>query len=255
MRQVARKGLITVMAAGGVLAVSGGYAHADSGARGGASGSPGVLSGNTIQAPVDVPVNACGNSVNVGGLLNPASGNDCENGSGGNGSGGDSGSRSGRASGGSQDSPGVGSGNTVQAPVDVPVNLCGNSVSVGGLGNSTTGNDCGGAEKTQPPAGQDQSDGRPASPAPSDGSGGSGSKSHTPDAGPMAPGGVEDRAKGQQRNEARPHQQIVTPPLDDQQLARTGVSALGVLAPSSAALLGAGVVIYRRAQAANSPRG
>lgn len=47
--------------------------------RGGSSGSPGVLSGNTIQLPVDIPVNACGNTVNVVGLLNPASGNDCAN--------------------------------------------------------------------------------------------------------------------------------------------------------------------------------
>ena len=52
----------------------GGYAHADSGAQGCATNSPGVLSGNTVQAPVDVPVNVCGNTVNVVGLLNPAIG-------------------------------------------------------------------------------------------------------------------------------------------------------------------------------------
>ncbi|SCE13150.1 Small secreted domain, partial [Streptomyces sp. Termitarium-T10T-6] len=81
MRQVTRKGLITMAAAGGVLALSGGYAHADSGAASTASGSPGVLSGNSVQVPIDIPVNVCGNSVSVGGLLNPASGNDCGNGS------------------------------------------------------------------------------------------------------------------------------------------------------------------------------
>ncbi len=42
-------------------------------------GSPGVLSGNVIQVPVDVPVNACGNTVDVIGLLNPAFGNGCVN--------------------------------------------------------------------------------------------------------------------------------------------------------------------------------
>ncbi|MGY0025074.1 chaplin [Streptomyces sp. cg35] len=42
--------------------------------------SPGVLSGNVVQIPVDVPVNACGNSLNVIGLLNPAFGNACVNG-------------------------------------------------------------------------------------------------------------------------------------------------------------------------------
>ncbi|MFD7426593.1 chaplin [Streptomyces sp. NPDC059814] len=83
MRQVTRKGLITMAAAGGVLALSGGYAHADAGASGGASNSPGVLSGNSVQIPVEVPVNVCGNSVSVVGLLNPAMGNTCKNGSGG----------------------------------------------------------------------------------------------------------------------------------------------------------------------------
>ncbi|MFY1676949.1 MULTISPECIES: chaplin ChpD [unclassified Streptomyces] len=55
-------------------------AFADAGAEGSAVGSPGVLSGNVIQIPVHVPVNACGNSVNVIGLLNPAFGNTCVNG-------------------------------------------------------------------------------------------------------------------------------------------------------------------------------
>jgi hypothetical protein len=41
----------------------------------GASQSPGAISGNVIQAPLDVPVNAVGNSVNVIGLVNPAFGN------------------------------------------------------------------------------------------------------------------------------------------------------------------------------------
>ncbi|MFE3584075.1 chaplin [Streptomyces vinaceus] len=39
--------------------------------------SPGVLSGNLIQIPVHIPINACGNSVSVIGLLNPAFGNTC----------------------------------------------------------------------------------------------------------------------------------------------------------------------------------
>ena len=80
MRQVTRKGLMTVAAATGVLAVTGGYAHADSGANGAATGSPGVLSGNTVQVPVHIPVNVCGNTISVIGLLNPAFGNTCING-------------------------------------------------------------------------------------------------------------------------------------------------------------------------------
>nr|WP_281403019.1 chaplin [Streptomyces luteogriseus] len=54
-------------------------AIADSGAQGAAVGSPGVLSGNVIQVPIHIPVNLCGNTVNVIGLLNPAFGNECEN--------------------------------------------------------------------------------------------------------------------------------------------------------------------------------
>ncbi|MER5767652.1 chaplin [Streptomyces sp. NPDC001985] len=54
-------------------------AMADAGANGAAVGSPGVLSGNVVQVPVHVPVNLCGNSINVIGLLNPAFGNTCIN--------------------------------------------------------------------------------------------------------------------------------------------------------------------------------
>ncbi|MFF2331219.1 MULTISPECIES: chaplin [unclassified Streptomyces] len=48
-------------------------------AVGTATGSPGLLSGNVVQAPISIPVNACGNTVNVIGVLNPATGNACVN--------------------------------------------------------------------------------------------------------------------------------------------------------------------------------
>ncbi|MEU1282516.1 chaplin [Streptomyces sp. NPDC005805] len=54
-------------------------AMADADAKGAAIGSPGVLSGNVIQVPIHIPVNVCGNSVSVIGLLNPAIGNTCIN--------------------------------------------------------------------------------------------------------------------------------------------------------------------------------
>ncbi|MGI5337017.1 chaplin [Streptomyces sp. CA-181903] len=157
MRQVAKKGLLTVAAAGSVLAVTGGYAYADSGAQGAAAHSPGVASGNTVQVPVHVPVNVCGNTVNVVGALNPASGNTCVNGGhGGHGQGHGHGGGHGQghghdgghhgggsgAEGAAVGSPGVASGNVVQAPVDVPVNACGNSVDVVGVANPTFGNAC-----------------------------------------------------------------------------------------------------------------
>ncbi|MGW5096704.1 chaplin [Streptomyces nodosus] len=145
MRQATRKGLMTVAAATGVLAVTGGYAHADSSAQGAAGGSPGVLSGNSVQVPVHIPVNVCGNTVNVIGLLNPAAGNACGNTGGDHTGGGSHTGRGAHAGGRTGGSPGVGSGNHVQVPVDVPVNLCGNTVDVIGLGDGATGNDCSGA--------------------------------------------------------------------------------------------------------------
>ena len=54
-------------------------AIADSGAGAVAEHSPGVLSGNVVQVPVDVPVNVSGNSINVIGVLNPAFGNTAVN--------------------------------------------------------------------------------------------------------------------------------------------------------------------------------
>jgi hypothetical protein len=54
-------------------------AVADSTANGAAIGSPGVLSGNVVQVPINIPVNICGNSVNILALLNPTAGNVCVN--------------------------------------------------------------------------------------------------------------------------------------------------------------------------------
>ncbi|MFP3989195.1 chaplin [Streptomyces sp. E11-3] len=65
--------------AAAALAGSAGVAVADAGAQGSAAHSPGVLSGNVVQVPVHIPVNVCGNTVNVIGLLNPAFGNTCVN--------------------------------------------------------------------------------------------------------------------------------------------------------------------------------
>ncbi|MDT0488264.1 MULTISPECIES: chaplin ChpE [Streptomyces] len=72
-----KKAAAVTMVAGGLVAAGAGMASATNGshADGKAVGSPGVVSGNLIQAPVHVPVNVVGNSVNVIGALNPAFGN------------------------------------------------------------------------------------------------------------------------------------------------------------------------------------
>ncbi|MEU3561435.1 chaplin [Kitasatospora sp. NPDC058063] len=66
-------------ATGGLVLAAAGVASAHAGAEGVAAGSPGVLSGNQIQVPVHVPVNLCGNTISVIGVLNPAFGNHCAN--------------------------------------------------------------------------------------------------------------------------------------------------------------------------------
>ncbi|MET7360234.1 chaplin [Streptomyces sp. NPDC005562] len=74
-----KKIVAAVAATGGLVLAGAGIAAADAGAQGAAVKSPGVISGNVVQVPVHVPVNACGNTVSVIGLLNPAFGNACVN--------------------------------------------------------------------------------------------------------------------------------------------------------------------------------
>ncbi len=150
MRRVTRNGVIAVAAASGAMAVAM-PAYADAGADGAAVGSPGVVAGNTLQLPVHVPVNVCGNTVNVVGLLNPAAGNTCVNeDAGGKGASADSSSTGATAGSDTQGSPGVLSGNGVQLPVDLPVNVSGNSVNVAGVGNPAAGNSSGNVSGESP---------------------------------------------------------------------------------------------------------
>ncbi|MFF0555184.1 chaplin [Streptomyces sp. NPDC004266] len=258
MRQIRRSGLATLLVTGGALALSAGAAHADAGAEGAAVGSPGVGSGNTIQLPVHVPVNACGNTVNVVGLLNPAFGNGCANrstqreaGGYGDEKGGGShkdvpgtprggeqagGSQSGSHGGGSSNgggstaethaggSPGVLSGNGIQLPVDLPVNVSGNSVNVVGIANPVFGNTAvNGPAKPQQPI-------------------------ETPTPRPQTP----------VRHVPGPRAETVTPaPAPAPQgetstasLATTGADALGYAGSVSAALLLGGALLYRRGRRA-----
>lgn len=187
MRQAAKRGMLTAMATGSVLASTAGYALASTGAEGAAVGSPGVASGNVIQVPIEVPLNVCGNTINLVGILNPAIGNKCANverhttsitsvrhgaafGHGGYGHGvegfgrrsGVLDARSGGLHGGFRHhdrggtqakaaavgSPGVLSGNVAQAPIHIPINACGNSANViFGALNPAIGNSCANVEE------------------------------------------------------------------------------------------------------------
>lgn len=243
MNGLARKGLVSAMVAGGVLA-SAGCALADAAAEGGTAGSPGVLSGNALQVPVHAPVNACGNTIDVVGLLNPVWGNACANRSSsaassvsgapdasapGSGSArparhagspavesaAAAGSRSGggaHAAGGTRDSAGVLSGNRLELPVDLPLNVSGNAVGVVGIGNPAFGNT---AVNDETP---------PAPPA------------HTPV--PAPPAGLPDEVSPAHTAPAAPS------------LAHTGADGAGTAVAGSLALLLGGTVLYRRSRAA-----
>lgn len=134
MRHSTKRRIMLGMTTGGVLVTGLGMstAHADTAATGATTNSPGIGSGNLIQVPINAPINICGNQVDVIGLLNTDHGSFCANH--------DSGSAS--ASGSSTDSPGIGSGNVIQAPINAPVNICGNQVEVIGILDTTSHNTC-----------------------------------------------------------------------------------------------------------------
>ncbi|RLU87641.1 hypothetical protein CTZ27_23370 [Streptomyces griseocarneus] len=73
------KAAALTLAAGAVLTGAAGVASANSDADGVAVGSPGILSGDVIQVPVQIPINLCGNTIDIVGLLNPTFGNTCIN--------------------------------------------------------------------------------------------------------------------------------------------------------------------------------
>ncbi|MGY0067414.1 chaplin family protein [Streptomyces sp. QTS137] len=79
MSRIAKVGAVA-LGTGAVVLGGAGMAAADAGADAVAAHSPGVASGNVVQVPVHVPVNVCGNTVDVVGALNPAFGNTCVNG-------------------------------------------------------------------------------------------------------------------------------------------------------------------------------
>jgi hypothetical protein len=78
MSRITKAAAVTA-AAGAVFAGSAGVATADAGSKGAAVHSPGVISGNVIQIPIEIPINICGNTIDIIGVLNPTFGNPCIN--------------------------------------------------------------------------------------------------------------------------------------------------------------------------------
>ncbi|KKD03794.1 chaplin [Streptomyces sp. WM6386] len=272
--------MVAAAAATSILSLCGSSpALADSDANGGAKGSPGVLSGNDVQVPVDAPVNACGNSVDVIALLNPAFGNSCANDSGSHrggasygddsgygdesGYGGGSHGPSGHATHGrTEGSPGVLSGNNTQAPVEVPVNACGNTADVISGLNPAYGDDCGsgghgdtpgyGDTPTPTPPGHGDETPTPTptppghgdeTPTPTPSPPGHGDETPTPSPTPPGHGDETPTPTPPTNTDSTPPGPHGPPP----QLPDTGSNeALLAASVGSAAMIAAGAVLYRR---------
>ncbi|WP_030161672.1 chaplin family protein [Glycomyces sp. NRRL B-16210] len=100
----------------------------------------GALSGNQLLAPIQAPINACGNAIAVGG----ASDAGCE--------GGASADYAGAGDLTTQDNVGLGNGNQVFAPIQAPINVCGNAIAI--LGYATAS--CDGGADAEIPGGKDK---------------------------------------------------------------------------------------------------
>ena len=78
-----KKAAVLTAAACAMVMSGAGVASADGNdgatAEAAAIGSPGFLSGNIFQLPINAPTNVCGNSLGLFGLLNPSFGNTCVN--------------------------------------------------------------------------------------------------------------------------------------------------------------------------------
>ncbi|MFD7277005.1 chaplin [Streptomyces sp. NPDC059862] len=259
MRQTLSRGVFAAAAATGMLSLYGTSAIADTQAEAVTKDSPGVLSGNAVQVPIKVPLNLCGNTVDATALLNKAFGNSCANtsdktedgsaksssetsdksgkssDSGKSSSSDDSGGYSDGTSGAhaegvAKDSPGVLSENSLQVPVDLSLNACGNTVDILALFNEAADNTC------------------------SNGDYGYGTEVDTP-AKPSAPSTPATPAPPRVKETPRPTPPSELPPTAEvlpgevPQLAETGSGALMAASAASAALLAGGVLVYRRSRA------
>jgi ChpA-C len=118
MHGYAKRGLVLVAAASGLVLGSAAVAAADATVSAEASMSSGAGSGNVASAPVDVPVNACGNQAVAAAVRSVDDSQMCNIGDGGGAS----------VTTSTQDDRGAVSGNDINGAADVPVNACGNQV-------------------------------------------------------------------------------------------------------------------------------
>lgn len=131
MHGIAKRGLALVAATSGI--VLGGAAVASANGASTTSTttqSGGAVAGWNVQAPVNVPVNVCGNSVEAIAFHEVVNGTTCTDYQGAS------------ATSTTTRSGGIGAGNIVQAAGNVPVNVCGNTVVGAGIKNTYEGSTC-----------------------------------------------------------------------------------------------------------------
>ncbi|MER6092115.1 chaplin [Streptomyces bluensis] len=283
MRQTLSKGMVAAAAATGILSLYNTSALADSSAQGAAEGSAGVLSGNTVQAPVHIPINVCGNTVEIVGVGNAAFGNSCANeykeskesksrdasrhadseGEEGKGARGpESLARGGSQQRGASEerttsdkdepsgasargvalgSPGIGSigsGNVIQAPVELPVNICGNTGNVLALLNGTFGSKCANEappkDQANPPEDYPDSPDAPETPDAPD----TDKPRHQPPTSRVTPS-------------KPPTTSVDKPSVTPSAMAETGTEGVLAASAASAVLIAGGALLYRRSRTAS----
>ncbi|MDX3231612.1 chaplin [Streptomyces sp. ME19-01-6] len=79
MKSIKKFAAVTIVAGGLAVAGAGAASAHSPAAQGQAVNSPGIASGNHVQAPVFIPVNACGNGAHVLGVMNQTFGTPCGN--------------------------------------------------------------------------------------------------------------------------------------------------------------------------------
>ena len=118
MHDIAKRGMAFAVTTGGLLLAGAGIASADATAT---TGGGGVLSGNAVQLPAVLGLNACGDQVGVLSASGSGAATSCSIAD-------SAPSATAMTSSTMLHSGGVLSGNAVQLPIDVPINLCGDSV-------------------------------------------------------------------------------------------------------------------------------
>ncbi len=233
--------MVAAAAATGILSLCGGAALADTSADGAATGSPGAVSGNNVQVPVEVPVNACGNTVDVAAALNPAFGNSCAT---------EPDGGEGRHTGERHDS----SGTSVHEDDDTSRGHAEDTPSGGGYGDEEQGED-GYGDDEQGDGGYGEDDGgygygdipptKPPQTPPA-------TPPHTPP--PTTPPHTPPPGGHESTPPATPPGGRQTPPGGPGQppsLPETGAEAMYGAAAASAVMIAGGVVLYRRGRTAS----